>query len=110
MSWLFDPHLCESLSDDEIQLTFERFHRDNPLIYRQFCVMVVEAKRKGWTRWSADAIFHVLRWEFWGPPEAGEDHALNNDFTSRYARLYMAQHPGGRGFFEVRKLRAKVGP
>jgi hypothetical protein len=36
-----------------------------------------------------------------------DDFKLNNDFTSRYARLLMQSEPELDGFFEVRELRSR---
>ena len=33
---------------------------------------------------------------------------LNNNFTSRYARLIEREHPELRGFFRKRRLRART--
>jgi hypothetical protein len=106
--WLFNPELC-ALTEGAIQDRFERFHSDNPEVYDHFCQIVREARNKGFTNWSARAIFHVMRWEDRGPVtgDAGEDYLLNNDYSSRYARRWQTYHPDISGFFETRKLRTQ---
>lgn len=108
--FLFDPEWCATLSEDEIQRRFEVFHAEHPEIYRHFQMVVNEAiVVRGFKRWSARAIFHVMRWVWRGPVviHDTEDFLLNNDFSSRYARLWQSQNPEKASFFETRKLRAR---
>ena len=51
-------------------------------------------------------LFEVLRWEWIirGLPDTAEEFKLNNNYTSRYARLIMESEPGLEGVFETRRL------
>ncbi len=52
--------------------------------------------------------FEVLRWEWTiaGLPDDAEEWKLNNNYTSRYARLIMDENPLLVGLFELRELKA----
>lgn len=97
----FDPR-------DAIQERFEAFHAQYPQVYAELRKLAFDYLARGFTHYSLDGLFHVVRHErnMAVGPENG--YKLNNDFTSRYARLLMANEPALRGFFETRE-RAKEG-
>lgn len=98
--------LFDRLTRRSIDERFEAFHTENPKVFELFCRFADEARRTGRTRYSADAILHRLRWHLEiEVRDTGEEFALNNDFTSRYARLLIEEDPSFDGFFELRKLR-----
>jgi hypothetical protein len=57
----------------------------------------------GWTRYSARAILHRIRWHF--AVERGmRDFKCNNNWTPTLARWVMQKHPGTlENFFELRR-------
>jgi hypothetical protein len=88
-----------------IQASFERFHRENPDVYRQLVRIAREMKRRGKSRGSMDHLLHILRWNTFR--KTGDDgFKLNDHFTSRYARLIEQCNPELRGFFRTRGLRS----
>lgn len=92
--------------EDKIQEDFERFHAHNPRVYRLFDRFTRECIAKGQRRGSAKAIFERIRWEY--QVELRDSLAtvpkLNNNYTSRYARLWCEFNPEHKGFFRKRKL------
>lgn len=88
-----------------IQQKFEKFNRENPTIYKELVRLATIAKVQGVQRYSAKAMFEVIRWNF-VLRRLGANFRINNDFTSRYARLINRREPGLRNFFTVRKLKA----
>ena len=64
-----------------------------------------EARRAGKTRVGIKALWERMRWDFF-VTNRNDDFKLNNDFTSRYARLIAQNEPDLVGMFEVRRLRA----
>lgn len=80
---------------------FLKYHQDNPQIYEAFKKFTIKAINKGHKRWSADAIFHVMRWET--EIEGNDQFKVNNNYTALYARMFMEEFPQVKGFFTVRK-------
>ena len=85
----------------------DRFIAENPHIWRQFRLLAVKLKAKGIERWGAKAIWEVLRFELALKAQTtGEKYALNNNYTSRFARKLMEEEPEEfAGFFETRTLK-----
>ena len=104
---------CQSLRDDQpypcraADAEFIQFQRDNPTVYPKFRMLAVKLKAKGIDRWGAKAIWEVLRYEMaLKSVTTGEKYALNNNFTSRFARKLMTEEPEEfAGFFETRTLK-----
>ena len=90
----------------DIQADFERFHAANPEVYRLLVKFTRQVRDAGREQYSIDSIFHRLRWHYHIELRTEEPFKLNNNFTSRYARLIMAQEADLDGIFEVRVLRA----
>jgi hypothetical protein len=93
-----------------IQQRFEQFHLDNPWAYATLAQMIEELRAKGVERWGMKSLWEVLRWRI----AIGQvrvvgdaDFKLNNDYTSRYARLLVQNNPEWANMFELRELRAR---
>lgn len=91
--------------DLTIQQQFERFHALNPWVYESLAVLVTDWLARGHTRAGIKQLVEVVRWEY-GRQTQGDTFKLNNNFTSRYARLLIDQHPEWADVFETRVLRA----
>lgn len=93
----------EAVSD----AAFEAYHAANPQIYEAVVRFSLELKRRGRWHLGMKAVFERLRW--WSNVEAttGDAFKLNNNWTSRYARLVMKNEPELTGFFETRARRTK---
>lgn len=92
---------------EQLDAEFIQFQRDNPTVFPQFRMLAVKLKAKGINRWGAKAIWEVLRYEMaLKSVTSGEKYALNNNFTSRFARKLMDEEPEEfAGFFETRTLK-----
>lgn len=88
-----------------VQEDFEWFHENNPEVYRRLVALVRQAQLKGYKRVGIKHLFEVLRWEMKVDTFA-PDYRLNNNYTSRYARMLLEHHPEFEGFIEVRELKA----
>ena len=97
-----------SLFTDTIQTQFEAFHFRHPQVYDHLVTLAFQARRVGRHRIGMKMLFEVLRWEWTiaGLPDDAEEWKLNNNYTSRYARLIMASHPPLRDLFNTRTLTA----
>lgn len=94
-------------ASDEIQARFETFHQSNPEVYTQLVRLARELKAKGYSRYSIDALCHVVRWDMALKTDGNDGYKLNDHWTSRYARLIMASEPDLAGFFKVKPLRSE---
>lgn len=88
-----------------IDSEFKAFHEAHPEVYDLFCKYALNLIRAGNTRYSADAILHVMRYnKVIGKGDDGM-YKINNNFSSRYARKFIKENPKYYGFFEFRSLR-----
>lgn len=95
-----------SLPVSVIDARFQEFHKNNPVVYGTLVGLVRKAVDSGKNRIGIKMLWEVLRWELWIKTNGTElDFKLNNNYTSRYARLIMKNEPELKGIFELRGLR-----
>jgi len=87
-----------------IDEAFEKFHRDNPHVYRKFKQLVSEAIIRGKTKMSAKTILGKIRWDIFMETQSDDEYKINDAFTSRYARKYIEDCPGNEHIFELRSI------
>jgi hypothetical protein len=90
--------------EDRIQIAFERFHAENPHVFDMFTRFAMEMRQAGYSHGSAGLIFERIRWELRMETISDENVALNNNYRSRYARLFEDTYPEWKGFFRKRRL------
>lgn len=90
-----------------IQDRFEAFHARHPEVYAYLVRLCYEIKAEGVERFGIRTLWENARWNFRRRKDGDEAYAWNDAYTSRYARLIVAQHPDLSGFFELRGLRAQ---
>ena len=97
-----------SLFAYSIQAQFEAFHGRHPQVYDHLVRLAYRARGAGRSRIGMKMLFEVLRWEWTiaGLPDDAEEWKLNNNYTSRYARLIMDENSPLVGLFELRELKA----
>lgn len=88
---------------DPKQVKFEKYHAKNPEIWEAFKTLSFQLIKAGRKRFSADAILHTIR--FNTALRGGTDFKLNNNYSSMYSRLFTANFPEHKHFFEQRKLK-----
>lgn len=93
------------LFDPTIDSRFNEFHAANPHVYDALVRYAREALRAGAPRIGVKLIWERMRWDV-TVTHRFNDFKLNNDFTSRYARLIAQNEPDLAALFETRKLRA----
>ena len=87
--------------DDKTKIRWAECKRKNPFLLEKCYQLCLRAKQRGITRWSADAVFHVLRWET--AASTGDlELKINNNYSSLAARELMTEYPELKGFFELR--------
>lgn len=87
-----------------IQEQFEAFHRAHPDVYELFKRFAQELRAAGRPHYGAKAILERVRWHYATSSASAEEFKINNNYTSRYARLLIAECPEFADFFETRRL------
>ena len=83
---------------------FNKFHKENPHVYREFEKQAIKAINKGRTKISAKLLINWIRWnEFLKTSD--QNFRINDAYQSYYARYFVEQHPEHRECFNFRKLR-----
>lgn len=90
--------------DPSIQAAFEKFHAAHPDVFALFEKYADQLRVAGRNSYGAKAILERIRWDY---ATSGRDveFKINNNFTSRYARLLIAKRPEFQMFFEMRTLK-----
>jgi hypothetical protein len=90
-----------------IQECFEDFHRDNPWVYKAMVDLAYQEKRDGY-RTSVKAMFEVLRYKYRrATVDKSSDFRLNNNYSSRYARMILESESSLGTVILTRELRAE---
>jgi hypothetical protein len=85
---------------------FIAYHHANPEVYAAFKQIAERLYRRGVQHYGAKAIMEVVRYR---TIVRGDDgFKVNNNYTSRYARLLMAEDPRFAQFFELRVLKSEA--
>lgn len=103
----FIPRYMIEYDNESIRARFEAFHEENPHVYEAIVEKVKQAWLMGFTKWSINAIFEILRWNAAMETGTDEQWKLSNDFRACYARKVMEDFPLWLGFFEIRELRSQ---
>ncbi len=90
--------------ESRLDRAFAEFHAQNPAVYARLVELAHAARRRGHQRIGIKMLFEVLRWERYLETVDVSGFRLNNNWTSRYARLVMANEPTLAGMFETREL------
>ena len=88
---------------DPKQAKFERYHKENPEIWDQFKEATFVLIKVGRKHFSADAILHSIR--FNTALRGSDERKIDNNYSSMYSRLFTANFPEHKDFFEQRKLK-----
>lgn len=90
-----------------IDADFIQFHQTHPKVYAEFVRRAREIKARGLTHYSADVILAIVRWHTDITGRDVEPFKINNNYSSRYARMLMREYPAEfAGFFSTRVLRS----
>jgi len=58
--------------------------------------------KTGRKKYSSELIINVIRWHIDLDTRSTDEFKINNNFKSFYSRLFVAQNPEFRSFFEFR--------
>lgn len=96
---LFDKPDARSIDE-----RFQAWLDAHPGLLDEFIAIARRLRDEGYPRYSADGIFHALRWNAIVERRNSERWRVNNDFSSRMSRLAMDQAKDLQGFFQTRGL------
>lgn len=88
-----------------IQQRFEAFHEANPWVLTALEALIADWLAHGHSRVGIKQMFEVIRWRY-GRSTTDSSFRLNNNWTSRYARLVVERNPQWAEAIETRELRA----
>ena len=88
-----------------LESKFWTYHKANPQVFNLFKHFANEARSKGYAQYSAKAIFERVRWEVSVNTNDPEKFKMNNNYTSRYARLLITSDPSFADFFRNREMK-----
>lgn len=88
---------------DQIFSRFKKFHIANPQIWLLFQRFAFEVINRGYEHYSADAIFHRIRWHVDIETKSDERVKLNDHYPAYYARLFCLAHKDHADLFNMRK-------
>ncbi len=83
---------------------FFQYHNDNPHVLKLFLNYARQVKDVGFQHYGFHTIMHRVRWHLNVETKDSEGYKMNNNYSSRYARLLVKENPEFEGFFRNRKL------
>jgi hypothetical protein len=98
----FQP--IQAFKPDSIDARFLKFHAENPQVYAKLVELCWRVRGNGFRKYSIRTIWETLRWHYDMEIRSDEKFKLNDQFTSRYARLLMQEDEAFEGLFNVREL------
>jgi len=92
-------------TESKLEAQFQEFHKENPKVYLALRDRALQLKRRGWNHYGIKAIVEVVRFHR-ALETTDPDFKLNNNYSSRYARILMEQEPELKNFFQIRELKS----
>jgi len=89
-----------------IQERFEEYHHENPRVFELVVRFARQARDAGHATYGIKSIWERVRWHMSIETQDPDGWKLNNNYTSRYARLVMDECPDLDGFFNTRELQS----
>jgi hypothetical protein len=91
--------------ESKLEAKFQEFHKQNPQVYLALRERALQLKRKGWSHYGIKAIVEVVRFHR-ALETTDPNFKLNNNYSSRYARILMEQESELKEFFQTRELKS----
>jgi len=82
---------------------FNEYHTQNPNVYDLFKRYSIQLKESGHKHYGAKTIMERIRWHI-DVESKGDKFKINNNYTSRYVRMLVAEIPAFAEFFRTREL------
>lgn len=97
---LFQPADYTNPHRHKNQAAFDKYHADNPQVYRWLVDKARTAKARGRKKYAIKALIELIRWHY-RVETLSEDFKIPNNHAPFYARLIMAENPELADFFNV---------
>lgn len=88
---------------EEMQEQFEGYHNKYPEVWEEFKKLTFQMINTGRTRYSAKAIFEVIRWSRDVGGDGVSEFKICNNHIPFYARAFVKTYPEHEGFFQIKK-------
>lgn len=75
-------------------------------IAEMFEALALKVAAAGFSKYSARAVMHRMRWEM-NVEKGDREFRINNNWSAALSRWFMARHPELPEFFETRVQRAR---
>lgn len=99
--------LFDQVATTRLDRAFEQFHAANPGVYDTIRDLALELRHEGHEKAGIKMLWEVARWKLIRSTKGDRQFKLNNNLTSRYARLLMDREPDLAGMFDLRELRGQ---
>jgi hypothetical protein len=97
--------------NDQLQELFDKFHEENPLVWRLLVRFTFAMMKRGFKHYSVYAVCERIRWETdQANTKGGSTFKMNNNFRPFYARMFAEQFPQHAKFFRTRAQPSKNMP
>jgi hypothetical protein len=93
-------------TNDKLKADWKQVRLANPQLMPALAQLCHQAVSRGFRHWSADALFHVLRWET-GISTDDCGLKINNNYTALAARDLMEEYPEFDGLFQLRERKPR---
>lgn len=93
-----------SVAQESLLEKFERYHRNNPLVYALFKQFAERLISRGLRKTSAWLIMNRIRWEI-NVETYGDEFKICNDYFALYARLFITERPEHRDLFNIKRMK-----
>lgn len=100
-------HTPKTARQRRLEAEAATFHSENPHVYALFDKFTWQIIRAGFLNYSADAVFHRIRW-FTHIETGDPTFKINNNHCAYYSRMWMENNPNHDGFFRTRELRNEL--
>lgn len=89
------------------QAEFDKWHADNPLVWKYFEKFALEAVSHGKKKISHWLIVNRIRWEVY-VVTTGKDYKISNGHIAFYARLWRKTYPQHKDLFNIKRMVGEV--
>ena len=95
----------EDKNMSEVDMKFFKYHKESPHIFNLFVAFSKEIKAKGYKTYSMRTIMHRIRWHVDITTNDPDGFKMNNNYSSRYARMLANEYPDFKDFFKNRRMK-----
>jgi len=105
-TWRNNPKSSGNSPRMTINEKFRKFHKENPHVYKNLLHLAIQMQLAGRKKIGMKFLYERLRWEYLlNSKYEHTDFELNNNFTSRYARMVTNNVPYLKELFITKSLR-----